>query len=226
MNNAIKPFLNGKFWALFNGVREPAVVIVNDLVAVTTREFCELFEYNADELIGMDFKAITDPKDYHTDKMLYDSLMRGERDSYTLVKTYLRKRSKPFDALLIVVALRTKEDSTEKAVVSIIKPLRHRITEPIYASDDPDTMEMNAKRIIDYSHEISVKTNETAARIESIEDKRPFISRLGDWVLKLVDGIKGLNVTQSMLVAFLAALALAGFLLWQYFPQILEVLKQ
>lgn len=221
MNNAIKPFLNGKFWALFNGMREPAVVVVNDVLTVTNKEFCDLFEYGPDELHGMDFRAITDPKDYHTDKMLYDSLMRGERETYFLNKTYLRKFSKPFNALLIVQALRTREDTSEKAVVSIIKPLRNIVSEPVYASNDPDEMERNAKRIIDYSHEISVKASPKAGLTQT-EDKRPFLTRLGDWVLKLVDAIKGLSFVQCILVAFLALLTLAGYLAVMYLGQIVD----
>lgn len=218
-----KPFLNGKFWAYFESSGNVSAVAINGYLAVVTKEFVTLFGYNQDECHGMHFRSITDPMDYDTDELLYQSLLRGEREQYTLVKRYIPKRGERFDAHLIVRALH--DDSTKElvAVVATIVPKRTIVTTKIMSSTDPDTMERNAKDVI--------KTNKQVINDYYAYDKREskdksLLGRIGEWSLKFVESVKGLNLTQSLLVAFLATLATVGVISWYYLAQILEAITR
>lgn len=216
-----RPFLNGKFWALFESTGQVSAVAVNGYLTVVTEEFQKLFGYNEDECRGMHFKAITDPVDYDTDQKFYESLLRGEREKYTVVKRYIPKRGERFDAILYVRALHDDSSNEIVAVVSTITPLKHEVDNAIRSSMYSDVMERNAKEIIDSSHNVS----QTVKSDVNGKDKS-LLGRIGEWSLKFVESIKGLNVVQSILVAFLATLTVVGLMCWYYLGEILEAVSK
>ncbi len=55
------------------------------------RQFCDITGYPADELAGMTFERITHPDDLALDLEQAGQLFRGEIDSYTMEKRYVRK---------------------------------------------------------------------------------------------------------------------------------------
>jgi PAS domain S-box-containing protein len=55
------------------------------------RALCEIVGYSAEELLGMNFQAITHPDDLDIDLALAGRLGRGEIPRYTLEKRYIRK---------------------------------------------------------------------------------------------------------------------------------------
>ncbi|MBN1884779.1 MAG: PAS domain S-box protein [Candidatus Krumholzibacteriota bacterium] len=55
------------------------------------RSFCEITGYTADELLGMDFRQTTHPDDLGADLDRLGRMRRGEIDSYSVEKRYLRK---------------------------------------------------------------------------------------------------------------------------------------
>jgi PAS domain S-box-containing protein len=55
------------------------------------RAFCEMLGYSSDELLQLDYQAITHPDDLSTNLAHSERLLRGDINSYQMEKRYLRK---------------------------------------------------------------------------------------------------------------------------------------
>ncbi|MDP0497738.1 MAG: PAS domain S-box protein [Verrucomicrobiota bacterium JB024] len=55
------------------------------------QQVCQIVDYPEEELLQMTFQQITHPEDLHSDMDLLKACLRGERDSYSMEKRYIRK---------------------------------------------------------------------------------------------------------------------------------------
>lgn len=58
-------------------------------------KFCSIINYQEEELRGRLYDSFTHPDDLVVDRTRYDALMRGETDSYSVEKRYIRKDGRP-----------------------------------------------------------------------------------------------------------------------------------
>ena len=85
---------------MFRSVYEHTAVAINvgdgqgSIIAINPA-FQRLLGYSAEELVGRPFADITETDDAVRDLALYEKMIRGEIDSYTLEKRYLRKSGDP-----------------------------------------------------------------------------------------------------------------------------------
>ena len=81
-----------KFRATFNNAGIPmSVCDKSGYLLFFNPAFEKLIGYNHEELNNMSLKDFTHPDDYDAEKLLYDSLMRGEIESYRIEKRYVCK---------------------------------------------------------------------------------------------------------------------------------------
>jgi PAS domain S-box-containing protein len=81
-----------RFRSIFNNAAVGAALVDKDGRVVDANEAdCSFLGYAKEELVGMHFTEFTHPEDLDLDQHLYDSLVRGERDEYTIDKRYFRK---------------------------------------------------------------------------------------------------------------------------------------
>lgn len=65
-------------------------------------KLCEMLGYDRDELLALDFRAVTHPDDLEDDLELVRRTLAGEIESYQLEKRYVRKDGSVFPAMLSV----------------------------------------------------------------------------------------------------------------------------
>jgi PAS domain S-box-containing protein len=96
-----------------------AVVIVDQdgHVAEANEIVCRSLGYQRSEFIGMHFAQFTHPDDLFLDDDLYKSLYKGERQSYKIVKRYVRKDGKVVWGNLSVSAIPENQDSSKYKMV-------------------------------------------------------------------------------------------------------------
>ncbi|PJJ83245.1 sensor histidine kinase [Mucilaginibacter auburnensis] len=72
------------------------------------KNFCQLLGYSEDELRVTDFQHLTHPDDLQADLALVASVLRGERDGFTMEKRYIHKNGNIIYALLAVALVKSK----------------------------------------------------------------------------------------------------------------------
>jgi PAS domain S-box-containing protein len=85
-----------------------ALVSLDGHFVRVNRALCEIVGYDAAELTGLTFQAITHPEDLDADLAFVDRLTRGEIPRYQLEKRYIRKDGTPVDVLLSVSIQRSR----------------------------------------------------------------------------------------------------------------------
>jgi PAS domain S-box-containing protein len=81
-----------RFRAIFENASLPISITRDDRVlGMFNRAFCDMLGYSADELIQMKFDDYTYPDDRAEDLSKYQQLVRGDIDSYTLIKRYIHR---------------------------------------------------------------------------------------------------------------------------------------
>ena len=88
-------------------------------------ELCSMLGYSRDELSGMTWVEVTHPDDVAGNLRLFDQLVAGQRESYTMDKRFIRKDGTPFWVLLSVSCVR-RADRSVKHVVSIYVDIEKR----------------------------------------------------------------------------------------------------
>lgn len=83
-----------------------AIVGLDGRFQRVNRSLCELLGYSEDELVGLDFRAITHPSDLAADLDLVRRLAAGEIRSYELEKRYVHRDGRLIDTLLSVSLVR------------------------------------------------------------------------------------------------------------------------
>ena len=81
-----------RFRTFFDSLPVGAVMIdQSDRVLAASAVFCRLLAYTEEELVGRDFSAITYPEDRDKSKGLYNHLINGEGDHYSVDRRLMRK---------------------------------------------------------------------------------------------------------------------------------------
>jgi PAS domain S-box-containing protein len=68
-----------------------ALVDTNGRVLATNQANCRFLGYTEEETVGMHFADFVHPEDRDADAALYESLLKGQRDSYVMDKRYIRR---------------------------------------------------------------------------------------------------------------------------------------
>ncbi|WP_309382760.1 sensor histidine kinase [Cerasicoccus frondis] len=84
-----------------------AIVSLDGKFLRVNQKLCELFDYEEDELLSMDFQQITHADDLDKDLELFQKTVAGEIDEYSLEKRYLKRNGSIVHALLNVVLIRS-----------------------------------------------------------------------------------------------------------------------
>lgn len=63
---------------------------------------CTMLGYSEPELLAMSFADLTHPADLDLDVALFDELLAGKRESYTLKKRYIKKDRSIHEAKIVV----------------------------------------------------------------------------------------------------------------------------
>ena len=86
---------------------------------------CEILGYTADELKGLTWAAITHPDDLAENVALFDRVLAGEIDGYTLDKRFIRKNGEIVWTTLGVGCVR-KKDGTVSHFVTVLNDITDR----------------------------------------------------------------------------------------------------
>lgn len=90
------------------------------------QKFCEIVGYSEKEVLKLKFQDITHPDDLGKDLELFQELLDGKSDSYTMEKRYIRKDGSVVWINLTVKILRN-EDGSPRWFVSVIEDISDRI---------------------------------------------------------------------------------------------------
>ncbi|MGY4397589.1 diguanylate cyclase (GGDEF)-like protein/PAS domain S-box-containing protein [Sphingomonas sp. UYAg733] len=102
-----------------------AIISVTGQCVEVNHSFATMLGYAAEDLTGMHFSDFTHPHDIKADLHLFESVMRGERDTYQMEKRYLRHDGEILHVLLSVTVVR-EEDGTPIQFISEIVDLSER----------------------------------------------------------------------------------------------------
>lgn len=97
-----------------------AIVAVTGHCIEVNPSLAELLGYQRDELSGVHFSEFTHPADIEADLELFNSVMRGERDSYQLEKRYLHRNGSTLDVLLSATVVREIDGSPIQFISEIV----------------------------------------------------------------------------------------------------------
>lgn len=107
-----------RFRGFFDNGAVPMAIVSTDGHVVEANEANTIFlGYSLDELIGMHFADLTFPEDIALDTSLYNSLLQGEREGYTIDKRYIRKDGEVVWGRLSVAAIRGEMDEVQYTAV-------------------------------------------------------------------------------------------------------------
>jgi PAS domain S-box-containing protein len=81
-----------KFRSLFNGAATGiAISTPQGFFLQVNAAYCRMLGYTADELLQMNFAALTHPDDLNLNLKMRDELLAGQRESFVMEKRYLKK---------------------------------------------------------------------------------------------------------------------------------------
>lgn len=88
-----------------------AIVALDGRFVEVNESLCVMLQYSEAELLQRNFQQITHPDDIEPDMALLQSLLRGERDQFRMIKRYLRADGAELLAQLDVTLLRNRDGS-------------------------------------------------------------------------------------------------------------------
>lgn len=78
-----------------------------------------------DKILGTQFKDFTRPEDIEADLILFQQVLQGRRDGYTIEKRYLRPSGEIVHVLIHVAAMRNAEGKVVRFISQIEDITRH-----------------------------------------------------------------------------------------------------
>lgn len=120
--------------SMFNAAFEIAVIgmaLVDPqgrMVAVN-RAFARMLGYGIDEMQNVNFGRITHPDDIDADMAQFDRVLKGEIESYSMEKRYLRKNGSIAHGVLSVAVMRDAHGEVELFVSQIVDITERRLVE-------------------------------------------------------------------------------------------------
>ncbi len=94
-----------------------ALVDTNGRVLATNQANCRFLGYTEEEIVGMHFADFVHPEDQDADAALYESLLKGQRDSYVMDKRYVRRHGEIVWGRLSVSLVRGQNGQTQYTAV-------------------------------------------------------------------------------------------------------------
>ena len=125
---------------------------------------CLMLGYTREELLRTTWAEITHPEDLHADIALFDRVMNGEIDDYTLDKRYLRKEGGIVHTHIAARCLRKKDGSVDYFVVLVQDTTEQKLSDELIwkqANFDPLTGLLNRRMFRDRLKQEIVKSNRT-----------------------------------------------------------------
>lgn len=107
-------------------------------------ELCAIFNCSADELLTRTWSELTHPDDLEANLAMFDSVLRGETDGYTLEKRFLRADGKPVDVSIAAQVVRQADGSAEYFIV-VVEDISRRVK----AERDRESTLETLRRFID-----------------------------------------------------------------------------
>ena len=130
---------SGLFKDVFYGLDFPmAVVGTNGKPILVNTAMERVFEYSEAELQRMTFREFTHPSDIDIDVQLFQELLEGKRDRYSITKRWISKRGLTIWGLLNVSSIRGPQDDLV-AVVASVKPLNETTAASVTLAAKRDT---------------------------------------------------------------------------------------
>jgi len=161
-------------------------------VAVTSPEkgwievndrICSMLGYSREELSGMTWLEVTHPDDVAANLELFDRLVAGQSDSYSLDKRFIRKDGTTFWALVSASCVR-RADRSVKYIVSIFKDIegRKRVEEALRESERWLRLSQDIARIGHFVYDIQRDHWTSSATLNSIFGiTESFPRKAADW---------------------------------------------
>ncbi|HEV2582688.1 MAG TPA: PAS domain S-box protein [Ktedonobacteraceae bacterium] len=109
-----------------------AIVDLEGHVLQVNKAFCEMLEYDEQELIGFNLSALSHPDDVGADMLLAGKALSGEMSSYKVEKRYLKKNQETLWADLTATILRNQRGDAIYGLVmleNIIERKRAKLLE-------------------------------------------------------------------------------------------------
>ncbi|MDP9840642.1 diguanylate cyclase (GGDEF)-like protein/PAS domain S-box-containing protein [Neorhizobium huautlense] len=88
--------------------------------------FAKLLSLPPDKILGTHFKDFTHPEDIEADLILFQQVLQGRRDGYTIEKRYLRPFGEVVHVLIHVAAMRDAEGKVVRFISQIEDITRHK----------------------------------------------------------------------------------------------------
>jgi len=88
--------------------------------------FAKLLSLPIDKVLGAHFKDFTHPDDIEADLILFQQVLRGKRDGYTIEKRYLRPFGEIVHVLIHVAAMRNADGEVVRFISQIEDITRHK----------------------------------------------------------------------------------------------------
>jgi diguanylate cyclase (GGDEF)-like protein/PAS domain S-box-containing protein len=88
--------------------------------------FAKLLSLPIDKVLGTHFKDFTHPDDIEADLILFQQVLRGKRDGYTIEKRYLRPFGELVHVLIHVAAMRNADGEVVRFISQIEDITRHK----------------------------------------------------------------------------------------------------
>lgn len=82
-------------------------------------ELCAILKYSADQLLAKTWSELTYPDDLQANVAMFDSVLRGEADGYSLEKRFLRADGEPVDVSIAVRVVRQADGSADYFIVVV-----------------------------------------------------------------------------------------------------------
>jgi diguanylate cyclase (GGDEF)-like protein/PAS domain S-box-containing protein len=120
-----------------------ALVSLDGRILTANPALCRMLGYNEAELTTRTFFAITHPDDVPVSNVLYDGLIDGDVDNYSLDKRYIRKDGSILPAHLVVTLVRNKMGTPLHFISTITAVI------PPGALEDADSINPRYRAIFD-----------------------------------------------------------------------------
>ena len=107
-----------RFRGIFDNTSVGIALVDQDGHVIDANEAdCRFLGYSYDDLIGMHFSEFTHTDDLAADKELYESVVKGERDGYSIDKRYITKQGDIVWGRLSVTVVRNGESQQPYAII-------------------------------------------------------------------------------------------------------------
>lgn len=133
---------NGLFKDIFYSLDFPmAIVGTNGKPMLVNSALERVLEFSESELQRMEFREFTHPADVETDAQLFQEIMEGKRDRYSITKRWITKRGYVVWGLLNVTSIRGNNNDII-AVTASVKPLNESTAASVAPAAKKDTKTM------------------------------------------------------------------------------------